>query len=368
MKQALAFIKKEFYHVLRDYRTILVLIGIPVVQIILFGFALSTEVKNTQVAVYDQSKDIRSQSLIEAINQSRYFDVIEEIYSEKSAEQSIRSGKVKMVIIFPPSFDSDLQHGNNSSVQLLTDGIDPNVASIVISYVSAIIQDHQNQWFNREKLPYDIEILTRMVYNPQLRGEYTFVPGVMALVLMLICALMTSVSIVKEKEMGNMEILLVSPLKPLTIVLSKTVPYLVLSHIILALILGLSVFLLGVPIKGSLILLLIVSFIFIITALSLGMLISSLTNSQQVAMMVSIIGLMLPTVMLSGFMFPIENMPTPLQLVSNLVPSKWFYYCISDIMIRGLGIEAVAKEVFILSGFAVFFLAISLKSFKTRLA
>jgi ABC-2 type transport system permease protein len=367
MKQALAFIQKEFYHVFRDYRTLLVLIGIPIVQIVLFGFALSTEVKNTRIGILDYSRDAKSRSLTEAIHQSKYFDVVADIPSESEAERSIRSGEAKMVVVFPSSFDSDLLHGNNSSIQLLTDGSDPNVASIINSYLSVIVQDHMNQWFHRDRLPYDIEVLTRMVYNPQLRGEYTFVPGVMALVLMLICALMTSVSIVREKELGNMEILLVSPLKPLTIVLSKTVPYLVLSHAILGIILGLSVFLLGVPIRGSILLLLMVSFIFIITTLSLGMLISSLTNSQQVAMMVSIIGLMLPTVMLSGFMFPIENMSTILQVVSNLVPAKWFYYCISDIMIRGLGIEAVAKEVLILTGFALFFLAVSLKSFKTRL-
>ncbi len=367
MKQAVAFIKKEFYHVMRDYRTMLVLIGIPIVQIVLFGFALSTEVKNTRIGVIDHSRDVKTRSFIDAIHESKYFDLVDQTNSVSEGENMIRSGHVKMVLVFPENFDADLNHGNSTSIQLLTDGSDPNVASIINAYVSAVIQDHQNRMFYREKLPYDIEVLTRMVYNPQLRGEYTFVPGVMALVLMLICALMTSVSIVKEKELGNMEILLVSPLKPLTIVLSKTVPYLVLSHIILAIILSLSVFLLGVPIKGSLLLLLLVSFIFIITALSLGMLISSLTNSQQVAMMVSIIGLMLPTVMLSGFMFPIENMPTVLQVVSNLVPAKWFYYCISDIMIRGLGISAVAREVLILSAFAIFFLAVSLKSFKTRL-
>jgi len=368
MKQYLAFIKKEFYHVLRDYRTMLVLIGIPVVQIVLFGFALSTEVKNTRVAVMDLSKDQMTMELIEEIHASKYFDVVEAVKNIEDAENSLRSGKAKMVIVMPSDFAADLSHSNGVQIQLLTDGSDPNLASTIISYVSAIIQDYQNRTFDRDQLPYDITINTRMLYNPQLRGEFTFVPGVMALVLMLICALMTSVSIVKEKELGNMEILLVSPLKPLTIILSKTIPYLFLSLFILGIILSLSVFLLGVPIKGSLILLLFVSLIFIITALSLGMLISSIADTQQVAMMVSLIGLMLPTVMLSGFMFPIENMPIALQFISNLVPAKWYYYCISDVMIKGLGIEAVAKELLILIAFTVIFLAVSFKKFKIRLA
>jgi ABC-2 type transport system permease protein len=368
MKQYLAFIKKEFYHVLRDYRTMLVLVGIPVVQIVLFGFALSNEVKNTRVAVFDHAKDELSVTLIANIHSSKYFDVVMDVNNYDEAEEVLRAGKVKMVIVFSSDFGSELTHTNKTQIQLLTDGSDPNLASTIIMYVSAIINDFQNAEFNRESLPYDISIHTRMLYNPQLRGEYTFVPGVMALVLMLICSLMTSVSIVKEKEMGNMEILLVSPLKPLTIILSKTIPYLALSILILGIILSLSVFLLGVPIKGSFMLLMLISLIFIITALSLGMLISSITDSQQVAMMVSLIGLMLPTVMLSGFMFPVENMPLPLQFVSNLVPAKWFYYGISDVMIKGLGIKAVIREMLILCGFSFLFLTISFKKFKTRLA
>ncbi|MDX1409010.1 MAG: ABC transporter permease, partial [Saprospiraceae bacterium] len=195
-----------------------------------------------------------------------------------------------------------------------------------------------------------------------------FVPGVMALVLMLICSLMTSVSIVREKELGNMEILLVSPLRPATIILSKTIPYLVLSTTILALILVLSTWLLQVPVRGSLALLLAISMLFILAALGLGMVISTITSSQQVAMLISLMGLMLPTIMLSGFMFPIENMPGILQVISNVVPAKWFYYAISDVMIKGLGFEAVQQEVLILVWFTALFLIISLRKFKTRLA
>jgi ABC-2 type transport system permease protein len=368
MKQYIAFIRKEFYHVLRDYRTLLVLIGIPIVQIVLFGFALSNEVKNTNLAILDYSSDEHTRGILQEVGSSNYFNITNYIRNEAEADKVLRSGHAKMVVVFQDKFSEDLIHGNKASIQLLTDGIDPNLATTINAYFSAIIQDYQNNYFNREALPYTIEVLTRMEYNPQLRGAFTFVPGVMALVLMLICALMTSVSIVKEKEMGNMEILLASPLRPITIILSKTIPYLVLSLFILTIILLLSVFLLGVPIKGSLLLLLTISFVFIIAALGLGMVISTLTNSQQVAMLISLMGLMLPTVMLSGFMFPIENMPLPLQFVSNFVPAKWFFYGVRDVMIKGLGWQEVYKYILILCVFAIVFLLISFKKFKIRLA
>lgn len=368
MKQYLAFIKKEIYHILRDYRTLLVLIGIPVVQIVLFGFALTNEVKNTKIAIVDYSGDVNSNGIIRDVEASKYFDIILRLKTEKEAESVLRSGEVKMVAIFPPGFAADLRHENIASIQLLTDDSNPNLATTIISYFSFIVNDYQQRIFHRESMPYQINVNTKMEYNPQLREEFGFVPGVMALVLMLICSLMTSVSIVKEKEMGNMEILLASPLRPLTIIISKTIPYLFLSLIILIIILLLSVFLLGVPIKGSLILLLFISIVFIIAALSLGMVISTLTNSQQVAMLISLMGMMLPTVMLSGFMFPIENMPMPLQVISNVVPAKWFFYGIRDVMIKGLGWSEVYKYILILLSFAIVFLVISFRKFKIRLA
>ncbi len=367
MKQYLAFIKKEIYHILRDYRTLLVLIGIPVVQIVLFGFALTNEVKNTKIAIVDYSGDVNTNGIIRDIEASKYFDIMLRLKNENAAEKVLRSGEVKMVAVFPTEFAEDLRHSNKASIQLLTDDSNPNLATTIIAYFTSIVNDYQQRIFFREKLPYQINVQTKMEYNPQLREEFSFVPGVMALVLMLICSLMTSVSIVKEKEMGNMEILLASPLRPLTIIISKTIPYLFLSLFILTIILILSVFLLGVPIKGSLLLLLFISIVFIIAALSLGMVISTLTNSQQVAMLISLMGLMLPTVMLSGFMFPIENMPIPLQVISNVVPAKWFFYGIRDVMIKGLGWAAVYKYILILVGFAIFFLVISFKKFKIRL-
>jgi ABC-2 type transport system permease protein len=207
-----------------------------------------------------------------------------------------------------------------------------------------------------------------MLYNPQLKGAYNFVPGVMAMILMLVCTLMTSIAIVREKERGTMEVLLASPLKPILVILAKALPYLALSMVNIASILLLSVYVLELPIAGSLVLLVGESILFTVTALSLGLLVSSITASQQVAMLISLMGMFLPTLMFSGFMFPIENMPPPLQVISNLVPAKWYFFIVKAVMIKGLGIASIWKETLILSGMTLFFLGLSLKKFKIRLA
>jgi ABC-2 type transport system permease protein len=216
-------------------------------------------------------------------------------------------------------------------------------------------------------MPMTINIETKMLYNPQLVGAYMFVPGVIALILMLICTMMTSVALVREKELGTMEVILVSPLKKLMFIVAKAVPYLVLSLMIVGMILLLSYFVLDVPIRGNLLLLLMESALFILLCLSLGLLISSLTGSQQVAMLISLIGLMLPTIMLSGFMFPIENMPKILQVISHIVPARWFFIIIKSIMIKGMGILDLLKETAILMGFTLVLISVSIAKFKERL-
>src|SRR4030095_8112654 len=252
-------------------------------------------------------------------------------------------------------------------VQLLADASDPNVANTLTNYASAIITDYQDRITHDRRLPYTIQTELRMLYNPQLRGAYSFVPGVMAMVLMLVCALMTAITIVREKENGTMEVMLVSPLKPLKIVVAKAVPYILLSMVNIASILLLSVFVLEVPINGSLMLLVAESVLFTLTSLALGLLISSATSSQQTAMFISLTGLFLPTVMLSGFMFPIENMPLPLRIISNVVPAKWYYSIVTSVMIKGLGLSAIWKETLILSGMMLLLLLLSIKKFKIRL-
>jgi ABC-2 type transport system permease protein len=368
MKQFFAFVKKEFFHIWRDKRTMFILLGMPVVQIIIFGFALTNEVKNANIAILDNSKDAATASLTTQLDASRYFALERNIVSYKQIDEEFRKGKIKLAIVFPQHFGEDLEHFNKAQVQLIADAADPNTATQLTNYATAIINDYQNRITNDRKLPYTITTEMRMLYNPQLKGAFNFVPGVMAMVLLLVCTMMTAITIVKEKEMGTMEIMLVSPMRPQLVVLAKAVPYLLLSTINITSILLLSVFALEVPINGSIALLGLESILFTLVSLSLGLLISSGAASQQTAMFISLIALFLPTIMLSGFMFPVENMPLPLRIISNIVPAKWFYSIIKSVMIKGLGIAGVWKETLILTGMMIFFLTMAIKKFKIRLA
>lgn len=368
MKQFLTFVKKEFLHVLRDKKTLLILFGMPVVQILIFGFALTNEVKNSQIVVVDYAKDIASQQIITKIEASRYFEIRKSLAGSKELEAAFRTGEIKMAVIFPEGFNNQLLHQNKAQIQVLADASDPNNATTLTNYVSSIINDYQTELKLENPLPLQIKPEVKMLYNPQLKGAPNFVPGVMALVLMLVCVMMTAIAIVKEKETGTMEILLVSPFKPLMVILSKAVPYLLLSMVNVISILLLSVFVLDLPIEGNIFLLFAESTLFIITCLTLGIFISVKTDSQQTAMLISLLGMLLPTLLFSGFMFPIENMPLPLQWFSNVVPSKWYYIIVKGIMIKGLGFSYVWKETLILFGITIFLLIISLKSFKIRLS
>lgn len=368
MKQFIAFVKKEFYHIWRDKRTLFILLGIPITQIIIFGFALTNEVKNAKIAILDFSNDYASKQLVTKISASKYFNYTDQLTNYKQVAPLFKKGKVKMVLVVPPQFANDLQHANYAQIQLICDGTDPNVANTLTNYASAIIRDYQMSISPNIKLPYRIEPEIRMMYNPELNGAYSFVPGVMALILMLTCAMMTSIAIVKEKELGTMEIILVSPLNPFSVVVAKAIPYMLLSMVNVASILLLSVFVLDVPIMGSLGLLIAEGLLFTITSLALGLFISSVTDTQQVAMLVSLMGLFLPTTVFSGYMFPIENMPMPLQLMSNLVPAKWFYFIVKTVMIKGLGFGFVWKQTLILIGMTVLLFGLSIKNFKTRLS
>ena len=368
MKQFSAFVKKEFYHIFRDKRTLFILLGMPIMQIIIFGFALTNEVKNSRIAILDNSRDAATASLITQIESSRYFDIEKNIYSYHDIDRAFRQGKIRLAVVFPQHFSEDLQHFNKAQVQLVADASDPNVASTLTNYASAIVMDYQKRITNDRKLPYTINTEMRMMYNPQLKGAYNFVPGVMAMVLMLVCTLMTAITVVREKEMGTMEVMLVSPIRPLKIIVAKAVPYLLLSIVNITSILLLSVFVLDVPINGSLLLLSFESILFTLTCLAFGLLISASTGSQQVAMFISLTGMFLPTIMLSGFMFPIENMPLPLRVISNIVPAKWYYLIVKDVMIKGVGFESIWKETLILAGMMLFLLAMAIKKFKIRLA
>ena len=368
MQQLALFIRKEFIHVLRDRRTLLILFGLPVIQILIFGFALSNEVKNARLVVVDHGRDAATAALIARLDASRYFEVDRVALSPRALGAAFRRGDVKVAVVFPDRFYERWQHGQDATVQVVADASDPNTANTLAQYISAIVYDHASEQREAQALPYGIRVETRMLYNPQLEGAPNYVPGVMALVLMLVCVMMTAVSIVREKETGTLEVLLVSPFRPVLVIVAKAVPYLLLSLVNVGSILMLSTWVLGVPVQGNIFLLLAESILFITTCLSLGIFISVQTSSQQVAMLISLMGMLLPTILFSGFMFPIENMPLPLQVISNLVPAKWYYIIVKSIMIKGLGFTAVWKETLILAGMTVGWLFISVKRFNIRLA
>ena len=351
MKQFIAFVRKEFFHIFRDRRTMLILLGMPVVQIILFGFAISTEVKNVRVAVLDPNNDVMVTRLL---------------HSPQEVEKAFREGDTDLAIVFGTQF-ADRLYAGDAEIQLITDATDPNMATTQVNYATGIIASVQ-----QEMMPAGVSVPTivpdvKLLYNPQMKSTYNFVPGVMGLILMLICAMMTSISIVREKETGTMEILLVSPVRPLFVILSKAVPYFVLSFINLITILLLSVYVLHVPVAGSLFWLIVVSLLFIFVSLALGLLISSVTRTQVAAMLASGLILMMPTMILSGMIFPIESMPLVLQVISDVLPARWYIQAVRKLMIEGVDVAFVVKEIIILAFMAIVLITISFKKFKNRL-
>lgn len=363
----IAFVRKEFFHIFRDRRTMLILLGMPIVQIIIFGFAITTEVENVQVAVLDPSNDVVTRKIIDRLDASEYFNVKYLLHSPQEVEKAFRENKVDLAMIFSEQFADKLYTGD-ARVQLVADATDPNMATTKVNYASGVIAAFVSEQQSLSKSPSgDIGVDIKLLYNPQMKSAYNFVPGVMGLILMLICAMMTSISIVREKETGTMEVLLVSPVKPLFIILAKAVPYFVLSFVNLTTILLLSVYVLHVPVAGSWFWLVMVSLLFIFASLALGLLISTLTGTQVAAMLASGLILMMPTMLLSGMIFPVESMPLILQIISDILPARWYIEAVRKLMIEGVDISLVMKEVGILALMAVVLITISFKKFKHRL-
>ena len=366
MKQFLSFVRKEFFHIFRDRRTMLILLGMPIVQIILFGFAITTEVKNVRVAVLDPSNDVITRNIIDRMDASEYFTITSRLHSPAEIEQAFKWGDVDMALVFSERFSDNIYTGE-ARVQIISDATDPNTATMQAGYATNILAKA-----GQEMLPPGVQAPTivpqiKLLYNPQMKSAYNFVPGVMGLILMLICAMMTSISIVREKETGTMEVLLVSPVKPLLIILAKAVPYFVLSFVNLITILLLSVFVLHVPVAGSLFWFVFVSLLFIFVSLALGLLISTVTRTQVAAMLVSGLMLMMPTMLLSGMIFPVESMPAILQGISAVLPARWYIQAVRKIMIEGVDISLVLTEVSVLAVMAVVLITISFKKFKDRM-
>ncbi|MDR3272453.1 MAG: ABC transporter permease [Flavobacteriaceae bacterium] len=367
MRQFFAFIKKETRHILRDKRTTIILLIIPVVLLLILGFGISTEIKNTPFVVFDQSHSTLSHQLTDEISANKFFKNVGNIHSPLEIERIFRKNKAKIAIVIPHSFADDWRKLGKTDLQVIIDASDPSEATNLANYLQMMISQFQQNIANSNRPNLLINMEIKMQYNPQMKSAYAFVPGLMGVILLLICAMMTSIAIVKEKEMGTMEVLLVSPLKPLTIVLAKAVPYFAISMTNVASILLIAHFILDVPINGNLLLTLLLCVIFTLSALSLGLLISSITETQQSAVLASILSLMLPSILLTGMIFPLESMPKFLQFIANFIPAKWFIQALRAVMIKGLGITAIWKELTILSLMTVFLLGLSVRMFKQRL-
>lgn len=362
------FIIKEFYHIFRDVRTMIILFGMPVVQILLFGFAITNEVKDAHIAILDLSKDEVTREISNKIIASDYFLLDRSLDSYDEIEDIFRKGKIKEVIVFEDRFAEKLLKEGRAQVQLIGDASDPNTASLLVNYTIGILMDYQQDYIETNLVaPVRIIPESKMLFNPELKSVFMFVPGIITVLLMLVCAMMTSISIAREKELGTMEVLLVSPLRPAQIIIGKVIPYVLLSLFNAVTILLLGYYVFGMPVKGSLVLLMLETLLFIMMALSLGILISTVSRNQQIALMISLAGLMLPTILLSGYIFPIENMPRLLQLLSNLMPSRWFIIIIKAIMLKGVGIAYIWEETLVLIGMTLIFIALSVKNFKIRL-
>jgi ABC-2 type transport system permease protein len=367
MKRFRGFVIKEFYHILRDVKTLVVLFGIPVAQILIFGYVITNEIKDVKIAILDQSKDEITSRITNKILSSDYFLLENNLSSIDEVEKAFKQGRVKEVVIFEPEFSRKLQKENSASIQLIADASDANTANLIVNYTSAIIRDYIQEINQGRELPMQIVPEVRMLYNAELKGAFMFIPGTMALILMLVSALMTSISITREKEYGSMEVLLVSPMKPIQVVLGKVTPYFILSIINVIVIIMLGYFVFKVPVQGSVALLFGVSMLYIMMALSTGIMISTLTKTQQSAMFISMLTLMLPTMLLSGFIFPIENMPKILQWLSYIMPARWYVIALKHIMLKGTGFLYIWREVLILVGMTVIFIMISVRKFKVRL-
>lgn len=364
MKKLLPFIIKEFYHIFRDTKILLIMFMMPITLVILFGFAIRTEIKDANIAILDNSKDELSIGLINKLLSSSYFICDQDLVSHSQIDDAFKGGDISMAIIIPKNFSKDFYSSNNTSLQLITDGANMNTSTVLKSYVESIVSDYRQEKLNIPNTPLFLDMNMKMIYNSEMKDIYVFVPGVLALILMLVSAIMTSVSLAKEKETGTLKILKVSPLKTIHIIVGKVIPYLTVSIIDTIIILGLSVWIFHMPINGSMISLSIVCVVFLITALSLGIFISALSPNQLIAIFISIVALFLPTMLLSGFIYPVENMPVALQVIGDVFPAKWFIIAIKAIMIKGSSIAVVWFELLIMTIMTVFFISVSVIKYR----
>lgn len=364
MKELYVIFHKEFIHIFRDKVSLLLVLSMPIMLVLLFGFTISSEIRNAKISVYDQSKDTQSQKLINDITSSGYFNIVSYPETESEIDLDFKNLQIKAAIIIPPNFEKSLETEKVANIQIINDVSDLNVASIINNYINVICNDFINNYNGDQISP--IKITTNMLYNPELDSVYMFIPGIITLIMIIITALMSSITLAREKETNTMRMMLITPVKKIYIVLGKVIPYMILSFISTIIILILSVIVFKIPIEGNIFLLLFLCIIFMFTAASFGLLISSISKTQLDAMMVTMMGLFLPTVLLSGFLFPLDNMPLFFQWMADVFPAKWFILAIKDVMLKGAGFMDILEYLLILSGMAIIMVVFSLSQIDKR--
>jgi ABC-2 type transport system permease protein len=360
------FVRKETLHLLRDRQTLAILLLFPVVQVLIFGFAVRTDVQEIAIAIVDPTPDVATLELRERVAASDRFRIVAVTTSSQPVDARLRDGSIRQALVLPRDVERRIGRGDSLPIQLLTDGSDPNTGGIMQGYATAIVE----RWY-RDLVPQvgglRIEPQSRMRYNPTLESSHLFVPGLVAFVLTIVSALMTAISISREKETGTMEMLLVSPIRPAAIVAGKVIPYIVLGFVSVLLVLVAARTVFQVPLRGNVVLLLAESSLYIITALALGVVISTKAPNQRTAMIAALAGLLLPTMILSGFIFPIDSLPRPLQVLSYIVPARWFLTIVRGIMLKGAGLATLWQETLVLVGMTLLLLARGARGLAIRL-
>jgi ABC-2 type transport system permease protein len=365
-------IVKEFRQIRRDPTSLGMLLVLPAALIILVGYALNFDVKHIPLVIFDQSKTSESRALLEKFTHSEYFNYKYEVYGYEEIENLFLHGQAKVAIVVPTTFHKDLLNGRDSPVQIIIDGSDANTAGQAINYATRITMEYSTRLIadaiqrtgRKQYVPIDFR--PRIWYNPDLLSSQYLIPGLIGFILVLTAVVSTSMTVVREKERGTMEQIMVSPLQPIQVILGKTIPYLVISLIAATAILILGYFLFDVQVKGSILLLYAAIFTIIVGALGQGLLISTVTNSQQVAFMISVFSSLLPSFLLSGFVFPISSMPIALQVISNIAVNKFFLVVVRGVMLKGVGFSALWEQFVYMILFAIVMLGVSTKRMQKR--
>ncbi len=356
-------VRKEFIHIVRDFRTLIIIFIMPVAMLMIYGYAINMEIQNIDLAVMDYSRSPASRDLVRAFDGSRFFTVRETHGGIAQIGDLFQSQQAKLVLIIPRDFGETIERPLPTSVQLLIDASDSNAAQAIRNYSDAVLMG-----FNTERgLASSFDVQTAIQYNPTLKSSYFFVPGLVALILMMISALLTSVTIAREKETGTLEQILVSPVRPHEIIIGKVVPYIIMAFMDGVIILLVAYFWFEVPVVGSVVLILGACLMFVFVALAIGLFISTVAHTQQVAMMAALTASLLPTIMLSGFIFPIASIPKVLQIVTYLVPARHFLPIIRGVMLKGNGLADIGILLAVLGGMGIFFLGVSTRKFKMTL-